>query len=486
MKNPLKESIQNIKREFGTRSSKVGTYSFIVTAVVLAILVTVNFALSFFPDRYVQKDLTANQLYSISSQSRVLLGTVEEDITIYWVVTSGNEDEYVEKLLYNYEDYCDKITIVKKDPDLNPDFTNAYTDETIYNNSIIVECGDKCRYISYEDIYETSSYSYYSSYTDSAKFAGESLITSAISYCITDELPVIHVLEGHGEEAFSDGFASALERDNLETETLSLLSYESVPEEVECIIINAPSTDISETERDMLIDYLDNGGRLLVISGTVQEDELPNLNAVIEHYGITVQEGVVVEESTDHYVFGSPVLLMPEMGSSEITDPLISDNYNVILPVAKALDISEADSDAEVTALLTSSEDSFLKEEGYNISTYEKEDGDIEGPLTLAVQVTKDLEDDKQSQLVWIASSEILDEAYNELSSDANEDFVLNALEMMSEQDNSISVRSKSLSYEYLTISTSDSTYIKVITIAVIPAAYLAVGIVIAVRRRRR
>lgn len=59
MKNPLKESIQNIKREFGTRSSKVGTYSFIVTAVVLAILVTVNFALSFFPDRYVQKDLTA-------------------------------------------------------------------------------------------------------------------------------------------------------------------------------------------------------------------------------------------------------------------------------------------------------------------------------------------------------------------------------------------------------------------------------------------
>ena len=87
---------------------------------------------------------------------------------------------------------------------------------------------------------------------------------------------------------------------------------------------------------------------------------------------------------------------------------------------------------------------------------------------------------------MWIASSEILDEAYNELSSDANEDFVLNALEMMSEQDNSISVRSKSLSYEYLTISTSDSTYIKVITIAVIPAAFLAVGIVIAVRRRRR
>lgn len=245
-------------------------------------------ALSFLPDRYVQKDLTANQLYSLSSQSKVLLGTVEDEITIYWVVASGNEDEYVEKLLHNYEDYCDRITVVKKDPDLNPDFTNAYTDETIYNNSIIVECGDKYRYISYEDIYETSGYSYYSSYTSSSKFAGESLITSAISYCITEELPVIHVLEGHGETAFSDSFTSALERDNLSTETLSLLEYEEVPEEVQCILIYAPSTDLSETERDMLISYLDNGGRLLILCGTAQEDALTNLNAVAEHYGITV------------------------------------------------------------------------------------------------------------------------------------------------------------------------------------------------------
>ena len=100
--------------------------------------------------------------------------------------------------------------------------------------------------------------------------------------------------------------------------------------------------------------------------------------------------------------------------------------------------------------------------------------------------MTKDLEDDKQSQFVWIASSEILNEVYNSYSSDANEDFVLNALEMMCEKDDSISVRSKSLTNEYLTISTSDSSLIKVVTIAVIPAAYLIIGIIVVVRRRRR
>ncbi len=404
----------------------------------------------------------------------------------YWVVASGEEDEYVEKLLHNYEDYSSRVTVEKKDPDLNPDFTDAYTDETIYNNSIIVECGDKYRYISYEDMYETSSMSYYSMYSSADEFAGESLITSAISYCTTEELPVVHILEGHGEAELTESFQEALERDNLETETLSLLSSESVPEEVECVLINSPSTDISETERDMLISFMESGERVLIISGTAEEEELPNLNSVMENYGISVLEGVVVEENTDNYVYGNPVLLMPEMNSSDITDPLIDDNYQVVVPVAKGLDVFNASEDVTVTSLLESSEESFIKEEGYDIETYEKEEGDIEGPITLAALVTKELEDEQQMQLVWIASSQMMEDAYNSYSSDANEDFVLNVLEMMCEKDDSISVRSKSLTNEYLTISTGDSSMIKVVTMGIIPAVYLIAGIIVVVRRKQR
>lgn len=486
MKERFKNYMTGIREQFATRSSKVGTYSFVLTAVFLAILITVNFALSFLPDSYTQADLTANQLYSISSQSKVMLSSLEDEITIYWIVASGEEDEYVEKLLHNYEDYSSKVKVVKKDPDLNPDFTNAYTDEEIYNNSIIVECGDRYRYISYEEMYEISSTDYYSMYSSADEFSGEKLITSAISYCTTEELPVVHVLEGHGEAELSADFADAIETDNLETETLSLLNGESVPDDVECILINAPSTDISEEEKDMLIDFLEGGGRVLILSVTNTGDELPNLKAVAEYYGISVLEGVVVEESTDHYVFNMPVLLMPEMESSEITDPLISDNYHVIMPVAKALDVSEPDGDVTVTPLLQSSENSILKADGYDIETYEKEEGDTQGPLTLAALATKDIDEENQMQLVWIASSEMLDEAYNQYSSDANEDFVLNALEMMCEKDDSVSVRSKSLTNEYLTVSTSSASLIKVVTIGVIPAVYLIVGIAVVVRRKRR
>lgn len=486
MKETLRNYVNKIKEPFGTRSSKAGSYSFFLTAVVLAILIVVNFALSFFPDSYTQADLTANQLYSISSQSKVLLSSLEDDITIYWIVASGEEDEYVEKLLHNYEDYSSKVKVEKKDPDLNPDFTNAYTEEEVYNNSIIVESGDKYRYISYEEMYEVSSTNYYSIYSSADEFSGEKLITSAISYCITEELPVVHVLEGHGEAELSSDFAEAVETDNLETESLSLLNGEAVPEEVTCILINAPSTDISEQEKDMLIDFLERGGKVLILSGTNTGDALPNLNAVAEYYGISVLEGVVIEESTDHYVFNTPVLLMPDMESSEITDPLISDHYRVIMPVAKALDVSEPSGDVTVTPLLVSSEESFLKEEGYDIESYEKEEGDTDGPLTLAALVTKEIDDENEMQLVWIGSSVMLQDAYNQYSSDANEDFVLNALEMMCEKDDSISVRSKSLTNEYLTVSTGDASVIKVVTIGAIPALYLLIGIVVVVRRKRR
>ncbi len=106
--------------------------------------------------------------------------------------------------------------------------------------------------------------------------------------------------------------------------------------------------------------------------------------------------------------------------------------------------------------------------------------------MTLAALATKDIDDENQMQFAWIASSVLLDEAYNQYSSDANEDFVLNALEMMCEKDDSVSVRSKSLTNEYLTVSTSSASLIKVVTIGVIPAIYLIVGIGVVVRRKRR
>ena len=79
-----------------------------------------------------------------------------------------------------------------------------------------------------------------------------------------------------------------------------------------------------------------------------------------------------------------------DMSSSEITDSLIEEHYYPIMPISQALTVSGSAVGATVTELLTTSDASFSKVDGYDITTYEKEEGDIDGPFTVAVSVSCD------------------------------------------------------------------------------------------------
>ena len=139
-----------------------GSYSLVITAVVLAILIAVNVLVSALPTTLTKYDISSSKLYSITSNTKVVVNALEEDVTIYWIVQSGQEDSVIENLLGKYESLSDHIQVVKKNPDVYPTFAEQYTDETVQNNSLVVECGDRSRYIGYDDIYiqEADMYSY--------------------------------------------------------------------------------------------------------------------------------------------------------------------------------------------------------------------------------------------------------------------------------------------------------------------------------------
>lgn len=150
-----------------------GTYSLAMTAIVLAILIVVNVLVSALPTTLTKYDISSTKLYSITSNTKVVVNALEKDVTIYWIVQSEEEDDVIENLLGKYESLSDYIEIVKKNPDVYPTFTAAYTSETVPNNSLIVECGKKSRYISYDDIYVTetnmTTYSYDTSFDGEAR-----------------------------------------------------------------------------------------------------------------------------------------------------------------------------------------------------------------------------------------------------------------------------------------------------------------------------
>ena len=464
---------QKLHRRIAARG---GSYALAVTAVVLAILIAVNILASVLPTALTKLDISSTKLYSITSSTKVVVNNLQKDVTIYWVVQSDQEDEVIENLLGKYESLSSHITVTKKNPDVYPTFTAQYTDEDVPNNSLIVECGEKSRYISYNDIYladvDYTTYSYVYS------FDGEGAITSAIDYVISDELPKVYLLEGHGEAELPSEFQTQIEKENMELESFSLLNTDEIPEDADALLIYAPESDISDEEATLLEDYLESGGKLLVIAGPTENGTLTNLYSVLETYGVEAADGLVVDTDREHYAFQQPYILLPDIQSGDITDPLIEAKYYAIFPLAQGLTITGS----SAAALLTTSDEAFSKAAGFQLDTYEKEDGDTDGPFAVAVSV----DTGNDGQLIWFASSCFLDEMYNAYSSGANLDLAMNALSSLIGEREAVSIRSKSLSYNYLTISESAASMLKTWMIGVIPGAFVLYGVVTVMERRRK
>ena len=223
----------------------------------------------------------------------------------------------------------------RRNPDVYPTFAEQYTNEIVQNNSLVVECGERSRFINYDDIYlqEADVYSYY--YTVS--FDGEGAITSAINYVVSEDLPQLYLLEGHGESELPTTFSDQLEKDNIELTTFSLLNVDAIPEEADGILIYAPTSDISTEEKEILASYVAEGGKLMVVAGPTEEGVLTNLYSLLADYGVETYEGIVVEADRNYYAFQEPYTLLPDMNSSEITDPLIEENYYTIIPIAQGM-----------------------------------------------------------------------------------------------------------------------------------------------------
>lgn len=458
-------------------ASRGGAYSLAATAIVLAILIAINVLAGALPSSLMKQDISATRLYSITSSTKAVVNALDQDVTIYWVVQADQENSVIENLLSKYESLSSHISVVKKNPDVYPTFTAQYTDEDVPNNSLIVECGDKSRYISYDKIYLQDVD--YNTYPYSYSFDGEGCLTSAIDYVISEELPKVYTLEGHGEADLPDEFSNQIEKENMELETLSLVSADQVPEDADCLMIFSPASDISEEEASILKDYLENGGKLLVMAGPTENGSLTNLYSVLENYGVSAAEGLVIEGDSTKYAFGFPYILLPEIQSSDITDPLIEDNYYVIFPLAQGLTI---DSSSSATALLETSAEAYSKTAGYNPTTYDKEEGDRDGSFALGVTASTG----NEGQLIWFTSGTFLDETYNSYSSGANLNLAMNAMSSLIGERDAVSIRSKSLNYNYLTISDSNASFLKDWMIGVVPAIFVIYGIITVVERRRK
>ena len=138
---------------FSTKSFRLGSYSFVLTAIVLAIVIAVNLLANALPDRITHYDISAAKIFTFTSNTKAIVTRLTEDVTINWIVQAGQEDEILGTLLDKYTKLSDHVKVVKKNPDIYPGFAAQYTSENIHNNDLIVICGDRSRLVRIMDIY---------------------------------------------------------------------------------------------------------------------------------------------------------------------------------------------------------------------------------------------------------------------------------------------------------------------------------------------
>ncbi len=465
--------------KFKTKYFKKGTLLTLSILAVIIVIIGVNILVMYIPAKYTRIDTTEQGLFSISQQTHTLLDGLADNITIYHLCSGAIEDENISELLIKYAAFTDKITISVIDTSLYPNCYADYTDESPSDNSLIVLGSKRSRVIDFYEIYTASSseYEYYGYYDI---FNGEQMLTSAIDYVTTDILPKIYNLEGHSEYEPTEELKREITNQNFEIEQLSLNGLESVPEDADCVMIFSPQRDISEAEFNILTQYSENGGNLLIIADYVSED-MPIFDRLLEKFGLSIVDGIVFEGDDSRYISSYPYFIYPQLISHTITEPLISSNLHTLFPLACGIVANDqADDSLTIESFVTPSESAYSKID-INSENFERTDEDISGPFSFATAVSS-----QTGKMVLFSTSQFLDSNVSSSVAGANYDLFINSLAWICQKESSVSVHPKNLLSTSIAVGSSISSIMFVILVIIIPGIFILTAFLVMRKRKHR
>lgn len=475
------QSIQKRRYSISTKSFRMGAYSSTLIVIVTAVTVGINLIVGELPSNITMIDVTSNHLYSLTDETKNLVKDLKEDVTIYALVNEKYEDTTLGITLDRYNDLSEHITVSYVDPTINPKFYTTYSDSALTQNSLIVVSDKRSKVIDYNNIYEsTMDYQTYTSTTTG--YDGEGQITSALAYVTSDSMPKAYILEGHGELAFETDFNNAIEKENVDYETINLMNYETIPDDAQCIIINAPTSDFSTDDLAKVTEYLDKGKNAIIISTYTYKD-MTNFRTLLGYYGVEVTEGLVIEADTNHY-YQDPFYLLPGIEYDEITGSVYDSGAYIFAPYSQGLTVAEQENVA-VTSLLTSSASSYARNDISQNTDYSKQEGDVDGPFTIGLKATKTLADGESTALIYSCEN-IFTSGADSMVSGANQQLFSGTLSSVVEHEATVSVPSKSYEVSYLTIPQRNIIMMALLIALVLPIVTLLFGLTIWLRRRKR
>ena len=459
----------------------------IFPGAVVVMVVLVNVLAAVLPDSAMEHDLTSKDYQQITETTKQFLNRLDQDVKIFIYSKEETADVNVVKTLRNYTENP-HIRLEYVNPELSPRFTEKYSLSGLEENSLIVQSDTRFRTIPYSGIYTYSDSSMEEYGMDPDCYDLEGQLTSALDYVTTDRIPKIYQITGHGEQELMGDFLKAVQRENVDLETLSLVSAGEVPQDAQCVLILSAVEDYSEEEIRVLKEYLDRGGNLYMLLRWEKEPP-ERLYSLLAGYGIRVMNGVVSEQDAKQY-FQTPYYLIPEIRNTSVTEGL---EGSIALSVMTVGLKAEAE---EVQPILLTSDQAYLKTDPDEDQEGEWEPGDERGEYALGLCLDRKVElpaetegaakVSRQSRIVVFGSAFMTQDAIDTYISGMNRKLFAKILSSLVSHLSPVSIPAKSYLPQYVTVSRADSAFFGVILAGILPGALLITGVMIRIIRGRR
>jgi ABC-type uncharacterized transport system involved in gliding motility auxiliary subunit len=449
-----------ILRFFSKRSSQLGTNTTILSVAVLAILVIVNFVGFRHHKRF---DLTTEKLYTLSDQTRQVVGGLQKDVTIVRFDKSPNaalDDQMAE-----YTSLSRHLKFQNIDPQQKPEVAQQYGATRM--GDVILASGPRKEHL------ETGATS-------------EEDITGAIIKVTQDKVKTVCFVTGHGEKSLTDdgedGYShldAGLKKENYVTRTLNLVSENGVASDCSVVVIAGPTQQFFPQEAEMLNQYLAGSGKGLIL---VDPQTDPKLGEIFQAWNTNVGDNVVIDSSGVGSLLGAgpAIPLVTTFGESPITKNFA--RSMTFFPLARTVSIADkSKTDPQIVELLKTSPQSFTVpnlKQGQNKLTFNP---DTAGPLSLGVAASRKAEGG-EARVVVIGNSTFAANPYVGLQK--NGDLFYNTIDWLAQDENLISIRPKSQTNRRVTLTQGQSSALTWLDLIILPGIVIFSGVYIWWKRR--
>jgi ABC-type uncharacterized transport system involved in gliding motility auxiliary subunit len=464
---------REITRSFSGREARFGSLAVASIAVVLAILVGINYLASRRNKRW---DLTAARQFTLSDQTKKVLSELDKPVTAFVFDRAENFDRFRPRL-DEYRYISDQLTVEYIDVERRPALATQYQVQTA--GTVVFAYDGRVERVTSD---------------------GEQELTNGLIKVIQGRQNKVYFVQGHGEKttdaADREGYsaiADSLTSDNFAHAPLVLAQQQEVPADVTVLIVAGPTSDFLAPEIDILKAYLARGGKLFVLLDPPEkpgDPELANLVGLIKEWGIDPGLNVVVDASGVGQMIGTG----PEVPIAAKYNPHpITERFNLLTayPFARSVTANAAGaSNRFAQNLIETSDSSWAETDIRQLMTSgqvqrETEKGDLAGPVSLGAAVSAGAENapapadadapKPETRVVVLGDSDFA--ANRWLGISGNRDLFLNTVNWLAQQENLIAIRAKDPEDRRITLSADQDRRILWLTVFIIPGLILLAGV---------